>query len=86
MEITVTAQPVDIRERRLDLGLSQERLARKADCSAAMVKLLERGFTPTRSAVLPRILRVLNEQSPGLTTQGSAKGDGRAGDPSPTAP
>lgn len=64
MEITVTPEGVDIRERRLELALSQERLAREADCSTAMVKLLERGFTPTRSEVLPRILKALNDHAP----------------------
>jgi len=44
-----------LRSRRLALGLSQEKLARNADCSTAMVKLLECGFTPTRSEVLGRI-------------------------------
>jgi len=29
-----------------------------------MVRLLEGGFTPSRSAVLSRIVRVLNESSP----------------------
>jgi predicted transcriptional regulator len=53
-----------LRERRLNLGLSQEKLARAADCSTAMVKLLERGFTPTHSAVLPRILKALNDHAP----------------------
>jgi transcriptional regulator with XRE-family HTH domain len=48
-----------LRDRRLALGLSQEKLARDAECSTAMVKLLERGFTPTHSEVLPRIERVL---------------------------
>jgi predicted transcriptional regulator len=64
-QITVTEHEdgaPGIRERRKAAGLSQESLARAADCSTAMVKLLERGFTPTRSAVLPRIVRVLEER------------------------
>jgi predicted transcriptional regulator len=65
--ITVTPAGDEIRSlraRRLAIGLSQEKLARAAHCSTAMVKLLERGFTPTRSEVLPRIVQALNDVEP----------------------
>lgn len=52
-----------LRQARQALGLSQEALARRADCSTAYVRLLERGFEPQRSDVLPRIAQAL-----GLTT------------------
>lgn len=53
-----------LRDRRLEAGLSQQKLAHAAGCSIAMVRLLEGGFTPSRSAVLSRIIGVLNESSP----------------------
>jgi hypothetical protein len=40
-------------------GLSQERLARLADCATISVRHFERGLVPTRSKVLPRVLEVL---------------------------
>ena len=48
-----------IRERRLAAGLSQERLARDADCSLAYVRLLEHGYRPDTGEVLGRIAHVL---------------------------
>jgi transcriptional regulator with XRE-family HTH domain len=54
---TIAAQ---IREARQAQGLSQELLARRADCSFNSVRVYERGLVPTRrSEVLPRILEVL---------------------------
>lgn len=53
-----------IREQRIALGLSQEALARRADCSTAMVRLLEAGYHPTASDVLPRLEAILNNDSP----------------------
>jgi transcriptional regulator with XRE-family HTH domain len=54
-----------LRERRRAAGLSQQRLAELAHCSMDMVRRLEAGYRPTRtSAVLPRILRVLDESPP----------------------
>ena len=49
-----------IRERRQALGLSQQKLAQLADCSLASVSLLERGYRPGRSEVIPAILSVLD--------------------------
>jgi predicted transcriptional regulator len=48
-----------LRQRRKTLGLSQEKLAREAGCSTMSVRLLEGGFVPERSAVLPRLLAAL---------------------------
>lgn len=53
-----------LRERRLAAGLSQEKLAQAAECSTAMVKLLERGYAPSESAVLGRIHGALTKSSP----------------------
>jgi transcriptional regulator with XRE-family HTH domain len=36
-----------LRERRLAAGLSQEHLARLADCSTATVRIVERGYWPS---------------------------------------
>lgn len=45
-----------LRERRLALGLTQQRLAQLADCSLSSVELLDRGLTPRyRSDVALRI-------------------------------
>jgi len=45
-----------LRERRLALGLTQQRLAQLADCSLSSVELLDRGLTPRhRSDVASRI-------------------------------
>jgi predicted transcriptional regulator len=60
-----TASGGPIREARLALHLSQEELARRADCSTVYVRLLESGYAPSQSDVIPRILRVLNEKRPG---------------------
>lgn len=51
----------DLRQRRLDAGLSQQRLAELARCSVQMVRVLEGGMRPTSSAVLSRIELVLAE-------------------------
>lgn len=60
-----TSEPLSLRERRQAAGLSQEKLARLADCSTASVALLERGYVPAESPVLQRILVVLNENESG---------------------
>jgi len=48
-----------LRTRRIILGLSQQALAQEAQCSVAYVRLLEGGFQPNASDVLPRIEQVL---------------------------
>jgi DNA-binding transcriptional regulator YiaG len=57
-----TSSSVDLRELRQARGLSQENVARLADCSTSMVRQLERGYIPAGSAVLPRLLEALNEE------------------------
>jgi predicted transcriptional regulator len=57
-----------LRERRLALGLTQQRLAQLAECSLSSVELLDRGLTPRyRSDVALRINAALtaieNERS-----------------------
>ena len=49
-----------LRERRLALGLTQQRLAELAGCSLAQLQLLERGYAPRRSAVMLRIAAALD--------------------------
>ena len=46
-------------------GLSQERLARLADCSCAYVRVLERGYVPATPEDSPAYLRVLEALSVG---------------------
>jgi predicted transcriptional regulator len=76
-----TASGGSIREARLALHLSQEDLARRADCSTVYVRMIEGGYTPTESSVIPRIMRALKEERPdragqvALTT--STAGQGR---------
>lgn len=53
----------DIRQRRRALGVSQLELAQLAECSPAMVGLLDRGYRPHRSAVLDRVNAVLNHST-----------------------
>lgn len=50
----------DLRARRRSLRLSQQAVARLAECSIAMVRLLESGYRPdSESAVLARVESVL---------------------------
>ncbi len=53
-----------LKERRTARNLSQEALARLSDCSTGYVRLLERGFQPARSDVLPRVLAALDQMEP----------------------
>jgi predicted transcriptional regulator len=50
-----------LRWRREALGISREKLAWKVGCSSSYVQMLESGFQPARSDVLPRLLAVLDE-------------------------
>lgn len=67
-----------LRERRVAAGLSQQRMAELAGCSVAIVGLLEGGYRPERSAVLPRIVRVLDERESGY--QPDSRNNTRGGD------
>jgi len=63
-----------IRTRRLAAGMTQERLAREADCSTPDVRVVERGYVPAkpeRSAALGRMYAVL-----GLSLDGEREGGG----------
>lgn len=75
-------EPNMIRETRKALRLSQEQLAREADCSTVYVRLLESGYAPGASDVVPRILAVLKEKRPGSAGQvalTNSAGTGRHG-------
>jgi len=50
-----------LRARREAVHLSQLAVALRADCSPAMVGLVDRGYRPHRSAVIERIDRVLSD-------------------------
>lgn len=58
-----------LRDLRRANGLSQEALARRADCSTKMVALLEGGYLPGRSAVLVRIASALSKTNGPVTTE-----------------
>lgn len=53
------AAPSSIRELRAAARLSQEQVARRANCSTASVRLLEGGWQPKHSEVRQRVLAVL---------------------------
>lgn len=60
MSVDATAVVGGLREQRRAAGLSQQVLAEKAGCSVSYVRVLEQGFAPDRSEVLPRVLAVLS--------------------------
>jgi predicted transcriptional regulator len=49
----------DLRQERRALGLTRTRLAIEADCSVAMLQMLEDGYRRRHSDVLPRVVAVL---------------------------
>ncbi|MGI9183772.1 MAG: helix-turn-helix domain-containing protein [Solirubrobacteraceae bacterium] len=57
-----TAQRGSIRADRRAACLSQERLAQLAGCSTAYIRLIEAGYEPMHSDVLPRVLEVLGRE------------------------
>lgn len=65
MSVNATAAPGGLREQRRAAGLSQQDLAQRAGCSISYVRVLEQGFAPDRSDVLPRILNALNNGETG---------------------
>lgn len=64
MSLKPSPTPGVLRRLRRAAGLSQQQVATRAGCSIAAVALYERGYTPERSDVLPRIVRVLNDDAP----------------------
>lgn len=79
--MALTLQPgSDLRARRQALGWSQQELARRADCSVAYVRIVERGFRPADPAGSPvrrRIIDLLTEDDP--AGEGEVAEDGREG-------
>lgn len=57
-------QASGVREQRLAAGLTQEKLARAADCSLAYVQTIEGGYAPDPAAspVFRRIAQVLERR------------------------
>jgi transcriptional regulator with XRE-family HTH domain len=52
-------------DRRLAIGLTQQELAQRVNCSIATVRLPESGYMPKHSEVLPRLLSILeNDTTP----------------------
>jgi len=48
-----------IKDQRLAAGLTQQQLAAETPCSVAFVQMVEGGYRPGRSDVLPRLVAVL---------------------------
>jgi transcriptional regulator with XRE-family HTH domain len=74
-----TGEGGQLRERRRGAGITQQQLAERAHCSIAIVRLLEGGYQPARSHVLPRILAVLENDAspagkPGSVTTSAGRG------------
>jgi transcriptional regulator with XRE-family HTH domain len=72
-----TDGPRLIRAQRRAAGLSQQRLAELAECSVAMVRVLEGGYKPAESRVLGRIADVFNEKRPAAKPGASTSSTGR---------
>lgn len=51
--------PPTLKDLRREAGVSQQELAARAGCSVAYVRMIEGGWRPAQSDVLPRILAVL---------------------------
>ena len=60
MSANATPRCGGLRAARLKAGLTQERLAVEAGCSGGYVRLLERGFMPAHSDVLPRLFAAID--------------------------
>lgn len=63
---------MDLKRLREARGLSQQQLAAAADCSLSMLRMLESGYRPQPSAVLDRVLEVLDVDQ----TSGGSSRDG----------
>lgn len=53
--------PMELKARRLALNITRRELAELADCSEHIIRAYEGGLVPQKSAVLPRLDRVLSE-------------------------
>ncbi len=89
MSANATAEiGANLRAARRAAGLSQQALAERAVCSVSMVRLVESGYEPDGSLVLPRIRLALrhyltNDEGPAAngplaTTSAAGIGDDRA--------
>jgi transcriptional regulator with XRE-family HTH domain len=55
----------NLRARRLAVGISMEKLARRADCSLTTVRLAERGFEGVSERLIAQISAALDELEAG---------------------
>ena len=64
---TNTSRPPadDLRGRRRATGLSRQQLAQEAGCSLSHLQMMESGYRPGNSAVLPRVLDALDRHVSG---------------------
>ncbi len=75
MSVNATQRLGPIRLSREAVGLSQQRLAELAGCSLSMIRVLESGYTPRESDVLPRVMQALNDAGPADNGAGSRIAD-----------
>jgi transcriptional regulator with XRE-family HTH domain len=73
-----------LRKLRLTAGLTQQQLAQRAQCSIAIVRLLESGYRPGRSGVLPRLVAILENDTTPLAGEAVSKTPAGSGDGVPT--
>lgn len=67
-----------LKERRLAAGMTRQQLAHRAGCSLAMLQMLEQGYRPARSQVLPRVEGALAELLDGEPTTDPANSNAPA--------
>jgi transcriptional regulator with XRE-family HTH domain len=82
MALTLRPAGDEIRERRTNAGLSQQRLAELAACSISTVRLVENGWQPS-DVMLDRLLIALNDERAPATArvvkESAEVGDGHDG-------
>lgn len=75
MGVNATPGIGPLRASRRAAGLSQQRLAELAGCSLTMIRVLESGYEPQNSDVMPRVAQVLNDAGPAGNGSGSRIAD-----------
>lgn len=73
MSVDTSVRGGDLRAQRRRAGLSQQELAQLAGCSLSYVALLEKGYRPAGSTVLPGIVAILNRETPEAADAGLSR-------------
>jgi transcriptional regulator with XRE-family HTH domain len=74
---------IPLKDQRLAVGLTRQQLAEKARCSITFIQMLEGGFRPVQSRVLPRVVAVLTAYEDVAPPDNGR--DGKDGDDDPIA-